>query len=71
MTTTNFLGISDAAYTNGQTATIQTVGSTDDAQSGLTPGLKYYVSPAGTLSRNSQSQYAGLALSATKLVIKG
>jgi hypothetical protein len=72
LTSTNFLGVSNGAYTNGQTATIQTVGSTDDAQSGLTPGLKYYVTGVGSLSSSATSQpYAGLALSATKLVIKG
>jgi hypothetical protein len=72
LTTTNLLGVSSSAYTNGQTATIQTVGSTNSMQSGLTAGLKYYVSPDGTLSTSSTSQpYAGLALSATKLVIKG
>lgn len=72
LTSTNFLGISNAAYTNGQTATIQTVGSTDDAQSGLTPGLKYYVTPTGALDSGATAQpYAGLALTATKLVIKG
>ena len=38
LTSTNFLGISNAAYSNGDTATIQTVGAQDDAQSGLTVG---------------------------------
>jgi len=72
LTSTNFLGVSNAAYTNGQTATIQTVGSTDDAQSGLTPGLKYYVAPSGSLTSTATGQpYAGLALTSTKLVIKG
>jgi hypothetical protein len=72
LTASNFLGISNGAYTNGQTATIQTVGSTDDAQSGLTAGTKYYVSDFGTLSSTATTQpYAGLAVSATKLVIKG
>lgn len=72
LTSTNFLGVSNGAYTNGQTATIQTVGSTDDAQSGLTAGLKYYVTGVGSLSSSATSNpYAGLALSATKLVIKG
>lgn len=72
LTSTNFLGVSNAAYTDGQTATIQTVGSTDDAQSGLTSGLKYYVTTVGGLSSTATSQpYAGIALSATKLVIKG
>lgn len=71
LTSSNFLGISNGAYTNGQTATIQTVGSTDDAQSGLTAGTKYYVSDFGTLSTATTQPYAGLAISATKLVIKG
>lgn len=72
LTSTNFLGFSNAAYTNGQTATIQTVGSTDDAQSGLTAGLKYYVADNGVLTSASTSQpYAGIAMSSTKLVIKG
>lgn len=72
LTSSNFLGISNAAYTNGQTATIETVGSTDDAQAGLTPGTKYYVTDQGGLSSTATTQpYAGLALTATKLVIKG
>ena len=69
----SYLGISNAAYANGATATIQVVGSTDDAQSGLTPGSTYYVTPTGTLSTTagSPSVHAGLALSATELIIKG
>ena len=34
-TSENFIGISNGTYTNGQTATIQLIGSVDDAQSGL------------------------------------
>jgi uncharacterized protein YcsI (UPF0317 family) len=73
LTATNFIGISDAAYANGATATIQTVGSTDDAQSGLTAGLAYYVQTNGTLASTagSPSVFAGTAVSATKLIIKG
>jgi hypothetical protein len=73
LTATNFIGISDAAYANGATATIQTVGSTDDAQSGLTAGLAYYVQPDGRLesTAGSPSVFAGTAVSATKLIIKG
>lgn len=68
-----YIGVSNAAYANGATATIQTVGSTDDAQSGLTPGSTYYVTPTGTLSTTagSPSVVAGTALAATKLIIKG
>ena len=73
LTATNYIGISDAAYASGATATIQTVGSTDDAQSGLTAGLAYYVQTDGTLASTagSPSVFAGTAVSATKLIIKG
>lgn len=73
LTTGNFIGISSAAYTNGQTATIQIIGSVDDAQTGLTAGSLYYVLPDGTLSTTagSPSVIAGTAVSATKLIIKG
>jgi hypothetical protein len=73
LTATNFIGISDAAYANGATATIQTVGSTDDAQTGLTPGLAYYVQNNGTLSSTagSPSVFAGTAVAATKILVKG
>lgn len=73
LTATNFIGISDAAYSSGAMATIQTVGSTDDAQSGLTAGLAYYVQPNGTLASTAgtPSVFAGTAVSATKIIIKG
>jgi hypothetical protein len=72
LTAENYIGISDAAYTNGQTATIQLVGAVDDAQTGLTAGQKYYVTKSGTLSLtpDTPSVLAGTAVSATKLVIK-
>ena len=73
LTATNYIGISDAAYANGTIATIQTVGSIDDAQTGLTAGLAYYVQPNGTLASTagSPSVFAGTAVSAVKLIIKG
>ena len=73
LTAENYIGISDGAYTNGQTATVQLIGSVDDAQSGLTPGSKYYVQNDGTLSTtaSSPSVLAGKAISSTKLAIKG
>ena len=71
LTSENFIGISDGAYTNGQTATIQIAGSVDDAQSGLTPGQQYYVQNDGTLSETADnpSVLAGTAVAATKLMI--
>jgi hypothetical protein len=73
LTSENFIGFSSAAYTNGQTATIQLVGSVDDAQSGLTPGRSYFVQTDGTLSltAGSPSVFAGTAVSATKIIVKG
>jgi len=73
LTSENFIGISDGAYSNGQTATIQISGSIDDAQSSLTPGQKYYVQNDGTLSEtaDSPSVFAGTAVASTKLIING
>jgi len=72
LTTENFLGFSKAAYTNGQTATIKVVGNTT-TKSGLTPGQKYYVQTDGSVGVNpaTPSVEAGLAVSATSLLIKG
>ena len=72
LTAENYIGISDGAYTNGQTATVQLIGSVDDAQSSLTPGQKYYVQGDGTLSEtaDSPSVLAGTAIASTKLLIK-
>ncbi len=73
LTTTNYIGISDGAYANGATATVQVVGSIDDAQSGLTAANKYYVQRDGSLGTTAAnpSVVAGTAVSATKLIIKG
>ena len=73
LTAENFIGISNGAYSNGQTATIQISGSIDDAQSGLTPGQKYYVQGDGTLSETADdpSVFAGTAVASTKLIING
>jgi len=73
VTASNYIGISNAAYANGATATIQTVGSVDDAQTGLTAGQGYYLQGTGTLATtpDSPSIFAGTAVSATNLIIKG
>ena len=73
LTSSNFLGFSDAAYSDGATATIQITGSVDDAQSGLTTAKKHYVQNDGTLSTTAgtPSVEAGTAVSATKIIVKG
>jgi len=72
LTASNFLGFSDAAYSNGATAKVQIVGSTDDAQTGLTTGSQFYVQPNGTLSTTAgtPSVVAGIALTDTKILIR-
>jgi hypothetical protein len=72
LTAFNFLGFSSAAYTNGQTATINVVGNTISGQSSLTPGAAYFVAGDGSLSttEGSPSVKAGVALSSTKILIR-
>lgn len=67
----NFIGFSSASYTNGQTATINTVGSSNSGVTGLTMGSGYYVVGDGTLTTSTTPNYAGVALSATKILVKG
>ena len=75
LTNQNFIGFSDAAYSNGQTATIEVNGNTSDAQSGLEATKKYYVQSDGSLSVLpnffTPEAYAGIALSSSKILIKG
>jgi hypothetical protein len=73
LTSTNFIGFSDAAYTNGQTAKIQIEGSVDDAQSGLTTAKVHYVQNDGSLSTTAgtPSVSAGIAITDTKIIVKG
>ena len=72
LTSENFIGFSDASYTDGQTANIQIISSIDDAQSGLTTGSKFYVQNDGTLGTTAgdPSVLAGTAVSGTEILIK-
>ena len=69
---TSFIGFSDAAYSNGQTAKINVVGNTT-TQSSLTAGTRYYINKQGNLqtTADTPSVEAGIALSSTSLLIKG
>ena len=53
--TENFVGFSDAAYSDGDTATVQIITALDNAQSGLTTEAKHYVQNDGTLSTTAGS----------------
>ena len=67
----NYLGLANASYTNGQTATIRVSGSTHDNQSGLTPGHNYFFQNDGTigLTAANPNVYAGTAVSSTQLLV--
>ena len=73
LTTKQYLGVSNGAYSDTTTATIQVIGAVDDAQTGLTTGAKYYFADDGALSTTPGTLgiYAGLATAATKLLVKG
>jgi len=73
LTTENYIGIANANYSNGDTATVQIAGNVDDAQSSLTIGQLYYVKPSGGLDRvqGLPKVVAGLATSASTLAIAG
>jgi len=73
LTATNFLGVSDAAYADGEVVNIQTQGEIDDAQSGLTPGLSYHVQRDGSLNttEGNPSVFAGTAIAPNKIIVKG
>ena len=75
ITTTNVIGTVGSAFADTATATVQVTGNTNTGQSGLTAGLKYFVQRDGTIASTADSNVgtieAGVALSATKLLIKG
>jgi len=72
LTPENYVGISNGAYSNSATATIQISGELDDAQSSLTPGQVYYVQSDGSLGLKPDvpAVVAGIAISATKLMLE-
>jgi len=73
LTSENYIGLSSNGYPNTATATIDVQGAINDRQSGLTAGQAYYVQTDGTLSETAgtPSVFAGTAISATKMIVKG
>ena len=73
LTSENYIGIASNGYADTQAATINAKGFIDDNQTGLTPGQSYYVQTDGTLSTTAgdPSVFAGTAVSANKLIVKG
>jgi hypothetical protein len=67
----NYIGIASGAYSDGNTVTIQLIGSIDDAQSGMTAGTLQYVQRDGSIGSRITPVVAGLALTQTTLLVKG
>lgn len=73
LTATNFIGFADSGYLSGQNVGIDSTGSVNRSQSGLTAGQKYYVQNDGSLGTTAAdpSVEAGVAISATEILVKG
>ena len=72
LTSTNLLGVASAAIADTETGTINTWGSRNEVQTGLTIASNYYVQGDGTITTTSTSpaQLIGTAISATQINIK-
>ena len=73
LTSENYIGLAKGDAADGTSAVVQTGCSINDAQSGLTAGQSYFVQIDGSLSETSAnpSVFAGTAVSATDIIVKG
>ena len=73
ITSENYIGITRSGAASGAGAIIDTQGAIADNLSGLTAGQSYFVQNDGTLGTTAAdpSVFAGTAVSATKLIVKG
>ena len=73
LTSENYIGIARSGAADTAGAIIDTQGAIADNLSGLTAGQSYYVQTDGTLGETADdpSVFAGTAVSATKLIVKG
>ena len=72
MTAGNYVGVANASYTNGQTASVSIPGAVNTAVSGLTVGQKYYILADGTLNTTADDAniVAGNTVAANKLIVR-
>ena len=68
----SFVGLSNAAYTDGQTAKVSVTGSVSTNQSGLIAGSRYFLIADGSISPEADSGgvIVGDALSATNILLR-
>ena len=70
LTSTNLLGVASDAISDTATGTINTWGSRNEVQTGLTIGSDYYVQTDGTITTDTGGQLIGNAITATQINIK-
>ena len=73
ITTENYIGTAQTGAGDGNGAVVNITGAIDENQSGLTAGQSYYVQNDGSLGTTAAdpSVFAGTAVSASKLIVKG
>jgi len=73
LTSENYIGTAATGAPSGTGAKINLKGAVDENQSGLTAGQSYYVQTDGTLGTTpaDPSVFAGTAVAANKLIVKG
>ena len=73
LTAENYIGTVASGVSSGNGAKINLKGAVDENQSGLTAGQSYYVQTDGTLGTtpDDPSVFAGTAVAANKLIVKG
>lgn len=73
ITSENYIGTAQTGAADGNRAVVNIKGAIDENQSGLTAGQSYYVQNDGSLGTTAAdpSVFAGTAVSATKLIVKG
>lgn len=71
LTSSNFVGFAESTVSTGQSVNVTCVGGANNSQTSLTTGTKYYVTAAGSLTTTTGTIEGGIALSATKILVKG
>ena len=64
-----WVGVAGSTVSDGQTLTVTLPGGINDQQSGMTIEGQYYVQEDSTITTNVTAEKAGVALSATKLLV--
>ena len=67
----DYVGVAQATVANAAAVTLDVISGTNEALTGLTIGARYYVQRDGTLGTALTGTYAGIAYTATKLLVKG